>query len=332
MSEPLFSRDQARAIEHRAKIADELAQPVYGAIPSLLARFSLIPASTPEPGASFYSRTNDHATVTITPGAVYDPQTRQAVQGTIPGGGLANLSFMWLVNEVRQNLTRQVDSPERVDLGSNLNEYLRLLGISKSGPRYRQAKEALRSVLGASIQLHKFSEETRDGMAGRTHLMARAHVSDSFELWESNGNELDGFRPHVIGSEALLRLASEPGASPGRFDLLAQLANSVLAQQALNWLSLRVWALNISNRQFDEFEWEDFYRNITHDYTRLDDFQRAWKRALARAVDHYPAVRDYLDLAARPSNPGTDARRRIVRLRRGAALLIPEREFKQLEL
>lgn len=131
--------------------------------------------------------------------------------------------------------------------------------------------------------------------------MMRADIASGFELWQSTGHELEMFQPNVIVSATTLSLAAEAGAAPARLDLHAQLANSSLAQRALNWLSMRVWALNISDRQFDEFEWEDLYRNITHNYTRLDDFQRAWRRAVQRAVAHYPGVRDYIDLQHDPS-------------------------------
>lgn len=329
--EGIITPRQARAVEHRAKLEREESAGEFGTVPNLLARFSLIPTKGVGEVSSWI-RENDSATVLITAGLAPRVPREPAKLGSVPRGGMANLSFMWMVNQVRQNLAREVDNPQRIDLGETLNAYLRSLGVSKGGHQYKQATEAMRQVLAASIQLYDRREITNaSGETTEVENMMRLNVADSYELWQPTGNELEGFRPHAVAGSAMLRLAGDPKAVPMRMDVMAQLADSVIAQQALTWLTLKLWTLDVQGDEFHEFTWDELYRNITHNYGSTEKFRDAWKKQLSRVIDYFPDVRKFIDLSAEPSQPiPGSGRKRVIRIRRGAPPIVAPRDKRGL--
>lgn len=331
-TEGILTARQARAVEHRANLELEESAGEFGTVPNLLARFSLIPTSGIGEVSSWI-RENDSATVLITPGLAPRTPREPAKLGRVPRGGMANLSFMWMVNQVRQNLARGVDNPQRIDLGETLNAYLNSLGVAKGGNSYRRATQAMREVLAASIQLYDRREITNaNGETAEVENMMRLNVADSYELWQPTGNELEGFRPHAVAGSAMLRLAGDPKSVPMRMDVMAQLADSVIAQQALTWLTLKLWTLDVQGDEFHEFTWDELYRNITHNYGSTEKFRNQWKKQLGRVIEYFPEVREFIDLSAKPVNPlPGSGQQRVIRINRGARPIVAPRSKRDLD-
>lgn len=314
----LTSPQSVRALNHLADLEKADSKGVFGTIPNMLARFSLIPAKGVG-DATFWTRTNDYARIAITGGAYVDPKTGEIVQGRVPRGGMANLMLMWLIDQMRRNLENHADDPARVELGDNLNQFLRTLGVSVGGRQYVLAMQAMRDVASASIQFVDRSEQDRGGVLHTVDSMIRGDIAESFELWNMTGNELPGFAPHVIGSPFTLKLAGDPRRVPTRFDVHAHMVRSHLGQQAFNWLALEVWRLDVQQHEFHEFTWDHLFRNVTHDYTDPERFRNAWKRQLNQLLELFPGIRPYIDMSAIPENPSTGNRgQRVIRIRRGA--------------
>lgn len=319
----LLTRDAKRALAHNTALEESGNAGAFGLVPNLLTRFSLIPTKSVGDATS-WTRQNDYANVAITAGWRIDPRTRLLSQVRVPRGGMANLALLWVVDQARRNLDRQVDNPERINLGHTLNTYLNSLGVQNGGRNYKLARVALRDVLSASIQLVDSQPRERGGQIHIVDSMLRGDLAATFELWEPNGNELDGFEPHAIASPFLLQLAADSRAVPVRMDVLAQLADSVIAQQALTWLTLKVWTVDVQQTPFQDFTWDELFRNITHSYGSIDKFRTEWKKQLTRVIGYFPDLQPYIDLAAVPEAPSTGNRgQRVIRIKRGARPITP---------
>lgn len=320
----LFSRAERRALDFRASAEASGADKSFQLLPQLAGRFSLLPASAPPIEQREWSRENDYATIAITAGRVFDADSRRWVPGRLPGGGYSNLIMYTLLARVREQADRGED-PRRVDLTPTLNQFANELGLSRGGRQHKRLVEALQATLGASIQLYRADDEVRDGVAGVNLQMLRADIATSYSLWVPQQTALPGMEPFIEVSEFMVEFATAPGAIPVRLDILAQLAGKPLAQQAITWLAREVYVLDLQGKPERIFDWDDLYRNVTHDYTNRDNFQKAWRNAIDQALHFYPSARQFLDLNYPDPR---DGRRKVIRLSRGAAPLV---QPKQLE-
>lgn len=321
-SDTLITRQKARALDHNAAIERGDASAKLGTCPNLLARFSLIP-SRGIGSVTSWARQNDYATVGVSGGWSHT-STGKARQLPVPRGGIANLCVFWLVNEVQKNLRYEVDRPERVELGDTLNGFLSRIGSSRGGEQRRVARQSVREVLGAQIQLVKHLTATSADACVDGDYVVNGTLSEEFLLWNSEPGGALPIGSFATASPFLMQLASAPSAVPVRLDLLAQLADSVLAQQALMWLSLKVWTLDVQGKPSADYEWADLYRNITHSYASEKKFREAFKQQLARAAMFFPDLTEYLDLSAVPDTPtgSRGGQQRVIRIKRGARPLV----------
>lgn len=319
----LLPRGVRRAVNHQAGLEATGSEGSFGIVPNALSRFSLIPTKGIG-DTTFWTRRNDYANIAITAGVSTDRATGNLVQTRVPRGGLANLALLWLVNQTRQNFVDEVDNPERIDLGHTHATFLTSLGVEKGGRQYKLSRQALRDVLSARITFVDLRVADRGGQSHEVERFRNADLSEEYELWEPNGHELDGFSPYAIVSPFLRRLATDARAIPIRLDVAAQLADSVIAQQALTWLTLETFVLDVQQAEYREYTWDALFRNITHNYASVEKFRAEFKRQVERVLVYFPQLREYIDLAAIPHErqPGS-GQHRVIRIRRGARPIVP---------
>lgn len=221
--------------------------------------------------------------------------TVQAMPGAgLPYGSYPRLLLAWLSTEIVRTQRRDIE------LGASMAQFLRSLGLQRSGGRGRSARDGedrarsagaiwrlrrqMVSLFGARFILHNVSR-TGEGF----QLMP---VGDGLQLWQTS--DAEAFPSVLRVSEPFFEHVCR---RPVPIDLRAvrALKRSPLALDIYTWLTHRNFVLQSGGKAAAVVAWSALQRQFGVDYP-LDsrgraDFKRAFLTAYRRVHLVYPAAR-----------------------------------------
>lgn len=262
----------------------------------MLAAQTCLPHRDPGPEKVWTSK-HGKAFLTATSGQQVQPDGRIVDIG-LPWGIIPRLILIFIATAVKR-----FRRPE-IDLGENLTEFLRLLGLPRHSHHYRAVPEQLRRLLNANIR-YQFSAQ---GATGSMEVISNRPVADDYFFWwdTARPDQHTLWRSYVVLHKRFFENILEHGF-PIDLDAVRVLHQSALALDLYSWLAYRTHPTG--NRQFHRdilVPWSLLHEQVGSSYTDLRDFKKRAKRALAAIGAAYRALRiDYYrgGLVLKPSLP-----------------------------
>ena len=233
----------------------------------------LVQATLPHrnPGdVPIWTRTNGALTLSIQPGYMTNPKTRQPHCVGYPYGSLPRLLLFWMNTEAVREKSR------RLYLGKNLSEFLRELGLdyTRRGELSdaRRLTEQMRRLFYSRITFEYSNDygETRLAMevAPKSQLWWNLKEPGQGVLWDSWIELGEDFHRAITEHTVPLDLRA-----------LRALKQSPLALDLYAWLLHR--SFGVTEKGQPAFvPWRSLMGQVGADYARLDNFTAKAKRAL----------------------------------------------------
>src|SRR5918999_1816242 len=287
----LLTRARSKLIEASVLIFGEQAAKKDA---SFIAR-ELVQVSLPHsnPGnVPRWTRKNGNLILSIQPGYKTDPKSGEDVLIGYPYGSIPRLILFWITTEALRN--RHKENPRRLDLGSNLKDFMLELGLNpdnggtgakrSDAKRLRDQMERLfRCRIGFEVLVER---DGRKGEAGRDML-----VTEDRMLWwdERNPQQIILWGNWIeLGQKFYEAITATP--VPIDIRALRALKRSPLALDLYSWLTYEAFRAHKSGKPRYE-TWAQLHAHIGSEYGRLDNFRAKVKAALRKIQIVYPGLK-----------------------------------------
>lgn len=258
------SKQAVARVELCSRVATEtpVERDAIGYSSWLFAQVSL-PHRDPGPVPT-YTRHHHDLVFNITPGYVGNECVGY------PYGPLPRLALLALANEVKRSRS------QRVQLGRNITDFLRRVGVRLHSHNYHAAPDQLRRLLFAKIQFVFHAQAHVDRMKN-------SPVADECTLWADHH---DGVAGYVTVHRDFYQDVIEHGF-PIDLDAVRALHQSALALDLYTWLAHRTFSIRENSVRIS---WRQIHSQVGSSYADMADFKKRAKRALAAVSAAYPSL------------------------------------------
>jgi len=252
-----------------------------------------MPHRDPGPSTTWFARNGDAVMVMESARRVLaDGRTEEV---GLPWGIIPRLILIFIAT-----IVKRYKRPE-IDLGDNLSEFLRELGLPRHSYHYRAVPEQLRRLLSATIRYQFTPHEHMEVISNRS-------VADDYVLWwdTTRPDQNTLWRSYVVLHKRFFENILAHGF-PIDLDAVRVLHQSALALDLYSWLAYRTHPT--ANRQCHRdirVPWCLLHEQVGSSYTDVRDFKKRAKRALAAICAAHRALSiDYYrgGLVIKPSLP-----------------------------
>lgn len=241
-----------------------------------------LPHSNPGP-VEWWSRSNGNLTLSIRSGG--NPVT-QTLTG-IPYGIIPRLLLFWINTEAARTKSR------RLELGSNLSEFMRQLDLNPSGRGSRsdakRLKEQMARLFGSTISLTVNREDRPGARAYHRMQVSESGTDDSFQWWDASKPDQGSLWTESVElSEKFYQCITEAPV-PGNMLALKALRSSSMLLDLYWWVIHRSYAAR-KRGEMVQIAWSDLSKQLGAEYSSQDEFARKTRIALAKIKAVYPGL------------------------------------------
>lgn len=282
---PAFALTPADAAQGKASAkAAELVTSANGAGEMVLGFTSrvLVACNLPhsDPGdIPFWSRSNGSDTLIITPGRIGSGKGNQTISLGFPYGMMPRLISIYFATEAIRTKNKEIV------LGDSFNEFIRRIGIQKSGPNARMVREQLHRLINANI---KFTRGAPRGsnLGGSAGL--NGGLADAWNLWwDARADEAPMLFQSVVKLNGAFFDEVVAHGFPVDLRAIADIKKSPLALDLYGWMAYRVVSLKRPLTLTNEV----LQQQLGTNYKSNKDFARELRRAIARIKVSWPKLR-----------------------------------------
>lgn len=267
-----------RLIDASAEIMGEPEPDELAFLHVVLAQCGL-PYREPHSGARDYIRDNGRASLIVTAGHLFDPQSRRPLLQGIPYGAKPRLLMIHLCTEAvrRQSTT--------IPIADSMSAFMRDLGLSVTGGAkgsIGRFKEQLNRLAAARLQI------TRD-LGDHAATINPAPMIQRFDVWFPSDHRQRVLWPSevVLSSEFFSSLKDH--ALPLDPRAVQALQHSARALDIYTWLVHRL--PRVRGRNGDRVSWSALQVQFGPDQTDAKTFRRDLMTAMHQVLAIYPAAK-----------------------------------------
>lgn len=277
LPENLFTNAQLKKLEMHLDIKEH-----QGSLETAIFQHSILcsvffPYRRKDADQGLWSRSINNATLNLNAIERRDKRTGEAVSHGLPYGSTARL-IMAYVNTVA---VKQQDAT--VSLGDHLNEFIEALGKkSKDGRTVSAVREQLNRITHSHISI-EFNTDHGDVTHSRGSNLL---LIDDWDLWYPKNDSQAYLFPSFIKLSDRYFDNLMQHAVPLDERAVYALSQNALGLDIYAWLSQRLHRL----RKPTKITWKAL-KDQFGGYNRMDDFKRAFRRALTEALKVYPDAR-----------------------------------------
>lgn len=200
-----------------------------------------------DPGdVPYWSKSNGQFRLLITPGKVPNQTGGGYTSLGIPYGTMPRLIAIFLATEAIRTKTREIS------IGDSFNEFIRRLGIEKSGPTKRMVQEQLMRLVNADI---RFNRVPPAGVKGAAFEIASLAAGAQL-WWDTRADDQVSLFQNYIRLNAEFYAEVTNHGFPVDLRTIADLRKSPLALDLYGWFAYRVATLrkplHLSNEVLQE--------------------------------------------------------------------------------
>lgn len=252
-------------------------------LPVDLAQLSL-PYRDPK-DVPFWQRENGGKKLIIEPALL--PDKDGAIRRAFPFGSVPRLFLIWLTTEVKMQ-GKTHGQPIKVELGENLAEFMRNLGLGVDGTtQRRRVMDQMNRLVRARITVLE-TKKTGSKEAGWSDEGRQLSVASGWHLWHAVDDQ-QGHAP-LVGS--YIEVSSEfaqaiDRAVPLVTEILSALQTHPMRLDIYVWLVHRLYNL----RSESHVSWHQLQQQFGANYRHLRQFRAAFEENLLVVRVYYPKSR-----------------------------------------
>ncbi|MBB5331872.1 replication protein RepA [Tunturiibacter gelidoferens] len=246
-------------------------------------------------GLPFYKRSNGHAELAITPGLLWNPNTRQSELQGIPYGPKARLITLHLCTEAVLKRSPVISVKE------SMSAFMQDMGIAVSGGKTGSIggfKEQLNRLSAARVQFFLHNEE-------KVLMVNPAPMIHKHELWFPKNPKQQTLWPSEVTLSSEFYDALIHHAVPLAPYAIRALQQSAMALDVYFWLAHRL--CRIPHYQVSRISWFALQRQLGSEYVDPYKFRQDFREALAKVKVVYREAKVSFDsngvLELRQSKP-----------------------------
>lgn len=204
----------------------------------------------------------------------------------LPYGTIPRLLLYWIITEAVRKKSRNLS------LGSSLNDFLRLVGLSpatgggKRGDAARVKEQSMR-LFNAAIS---FGGAITDDNGGEGKARGNMQITDSSVIWWNyrSPEEHSLWESGITLSEQFYKAVTEAPV-PLDYRALKALRRSALGLDLYAWLVLAAFRSNRSGKPI-WMTWSQLSKALGADYERTTDFQQKVHREIDKILTVFPTL------------------------------------------
>lgn len=248
-----------------------------------------LPHREPKGNPPEWYRTNGDLTLSIRPGYSTNPTTGERYCVGYPFGCIPRLLLFWLITEVVKEKERRLrDNDRRVNLGSNVSEFMRKVGLNPAngtGTRsdYKRLRDQMDRLFNAQISFDQVRKEGKRWL----HMS----IAPQGEFWwdVEQGSQRTLWNGWVeLGEQFFHAILSSP--VPVDMRALRELKHSPLALDLYAWATYKTFVVSRKGAP-QHVTWKQLGAQLGGEYTNPKDFKRHAKGALQKVIAVYPWLR-----------------------------------------
>ncbi|HZT88919.1 MAG TPA: replication protein RepA [Stellaceae bacterium] len=272
------SSTTTRLIDAGAEIMGEPDPDELAFLHVVLAQCSL-PYREPAAGSRDYIRDNGRASLIVTAGHLFDPQTRRPQLQGIPYGAKPRLLMIHLCTEAvrRQSAT--------IPIADSMSAFMRELGLSVTGGAkgtIGRFKEQLNRLAAARLQIIL-------DLGDRAATINPAPMIQRFDVWFPPDHRQRVLWPSEVVLSAEFFDSLTGHALPLDPRAIQALQHSARALDIYTWLTHRL--PRVRSRNGDRVSWAALQAQFGPDQTDAKTFRRKFLTAMHQVLAAYPAAK-----------------------------------------
>ncbi|KQO98716.1 replication protein RepA [Leifsonia sp. Leaf264] len=257
----------AGAMEHAERAGSDIQDRGFSA--KIWAQVS-IPYLEPPAGTQLWERRNGDVVLRMQPALIDDPTTGELNVPKFPYGIIPRHALTWMATEAVLTRSRELE------IGSSVNEFMRKLGMTPSGPNAKKIPDQLNRIWGSHVTV---SEVSRGGGRTPNHTGGdRMPILDNIRLWTNDDGDIDDsghWRSSVKLSEAFYdSIIKAPVAVD--LNILKLLKNSPMQIDIYIWATHKAYGLEKPMM----IKWETLAMQFGSNFSRIRAFREKFIKHL----------------------------------------------------
>ena len=255
--------------------------------------FSLTPMN--EQTGDSWSAENSYTSWSISAGKMWTKRDGWTV-APLPSGKPAMLIGAALSTKIRAVAKAGGNPLDPILMEDSARAIASDLGYNTTGGRsHRELTGQMMAFASATV--HIITLDTPDEFGGQMFNKVALPLVDGYQLYVPGASDvLDGMQSSITPSQLLVDIALDPKTPPVRLDVLARMSGPFPMQVSI-WLEKVLFSIRNGHTRERRFEWDHLFRELTHSYSRLNNFQIYFLRALEEVAHtralHGVSVTDY---------------------------------------
>lgn len=280
---PIIKPWHLRLVDAGEKIAEEAPDGKDKAFTTRYLVQATLPYRNPKDNPPHWTRYNGNYSLSIEPGYVRIPGTKERRWLGYPYGSIPRLLMFWLTTEAVRTGNR------KLVLGNSLAEFVRQLGLNpdngSAGAKRsdkRRLHDQMERLFGAKISFEYVDERQRS--------WSKMDIAPKGQLWWDlkSPEQLALYESWIeLGEEFFNAITSAP--VPVDLRALRELKNSPLALDLYAWCTYKTYLVN-KNRKPQRIGWRQLQEQFGTENENVKSFKQMAKYALRKISVVYPGL------------------------------------------
>lgn len=229
-----------------------------------------IPYQEPPAGTMLWERRNGDQVLRMQPAIMDDPKTGELNVPKFPYGIIPRHVLTWMATEAVYTKSRELE------IGSSVNEFMRRLGMTPSGPNAKKIPDQLHRIVGSHVTYNgtRAGNEHRPNFAGNDSM----RIISGLRLWTDDEGRIDEsgqWRSSVKLSEEFYESIIEAPVSVD-LNVLKHLKNSPMQIDIYIWATHKAYNLDRPM----PIKWETLAMQFGSNFGRIRAFREKFIKHL----------------------------------------------------